>query len=47
MGQVQMICVRMGLQAISHVLQRTSVHVRRRHYIGAEIDEQIIIDHRS
>jgi hypothetical protein len=47
MGQVQMIGVRMRLQAISHLIQRTAVHVRRRHDVGPEINQQIIVDQRS
>ena len=47
MGQIQVICVGMGLKAISHVAQRASMRLRRRRYVGAEINEQIVIDHRS
>src|SRR2546429_832205 len=47
MGQVKMVGVGMRLQAISHLIQRTAVNVRRRHNVGAEINQQIIIDQRS
>src|SRR5258706_14170298 len=44
MGQVKMVGVGMRLQAISHLIQRTAVHVRCRHNVGTEINQQIIID---
>ena len=47
MLQVQMVSVGMGLQAIPHLIQRAAVHVRRRHNVGAKINQQIIIDQRS
>src|SRR5260221_13370800 len=47
MGQVKMGGVGMRLQAISHLIQRTAVHVRCRHNVGTEINQQIIIDQRS
>jgi hypothetical protein len=42
-----MIGMRMGLEAILDIVQGTTVHERRRHNVGAEINEQIIVDQRS
>lgn len=41
MRWVQMIGVRMGLQAIWHLLQRTVVHMRSCHNVGAEINQLV------
>src|SRR5258708_29597224 len=47
MGQVKVVGVWMRLQEISHLIQRTAVHVRCRHNVGTEINQQIIVDQRS
>jgi len=44
MRQVEMVCVRMRLQAVPHVIQRTGVHLRRRHDVGPEVNQQIVVD---
>src|SRR5258708_8100015 len=42
-----MVCVCIRLLAISHLIQRTAVHVRCRHNFVTEINQQIIVDQRS
>jgi len=45
MRQVQMIGMRMGLQAMLYVIQRTTtVQVRRGHKVGSQINQQIVVN---
>src|SRR5438874_10075762 len=44
MRQVKMIGMRMSLEAVADIVQRTAVHLRRRHHIGAKINQQIFVN---
>lgn len=44
MRQVEMICMRMGLETVADIVQRTAVQLGRRHHIGAKINQQIFVN---
>ena len=44
MRQVEMICMRMSLETVADVVQGTAVQLRRRHHIGAKVNQQIFIN---
>jgi hypothetical protein len=39
-----MIRVRVSLQAVADLVQWTAVHLCRRHYVWAKINEQVLVD---
>ena len=46
MRQVEMICMWMSLETVADIVQKTAVHLRRRHHIGAKINQQIFVNQR-
>jgi hypothetical protein len=47
MREVEMIRVRMSLQAIADLVQRTPVNLSSRHYLGAKINQQVFVSQNS